>query len=282
MKKSAIGRVIFGMVAVCVMSIASSCTTMTREEQEKMLRLDREVQVSDMSSSQLIEAMQKAMDPQKKFYNAQKYIMKQRTVSEHEEESRRITQVFLTEIRYAKPDSIRWTHFRDGIPFLISLCKNGEAWNINPENRKYTKLPEGLGLNLFRTSTAMLNPSKTYLDIFKSVEISSVYEDGRRCYRLVCQAFDDEIAPYVVYVDAETFLTCKLETIIYGNDGSQSLYTSIPREYTWYENNTIRMPAVTVVKTSSGQDVSTITDFHINPNIPDSDFELPARFSPGD
>lgn len=282
MNKSAIGRMISGTAAACVMLCTASCATMSREEQEKMLRLDREVQASDMSSMQLIEAMQKAMDPQKKFYNAQKYIMKQRTVSEHEEEKRRVTQVFLTEIRYAKPDSIRWTHYRDGIPFLISLCKNGEAWNINPENRKYTKLPEGLGLNLFRTSTAMLNPSKTYLDIFKSVEIASVHEDGCRCYRLVCQAFDEEIAPYVVYVDAETFLTRKLETIIYGNDGSQSLYTSIPREYTWYENNTVRMPAVTVIRTARSQDISTITDFHINPNIPDSDFELPERFVPGD
>ena len=282
MKKDTIRRAVRHLAAACIMLCTVSCETMSREEQEKMLRLDQPVQASDMSSSQLIDAMQKAMDPQKKFFNAEKYIMKQRTVSEHEEESRRITQVYLTEIRYAKPDSIRWTHFRDGIPFLISLCKNGEAWNINPENRKYTKLPEGLGLNLFRTSTAMLNPSKTYLDIFKSVEIASVYEDGRRCYRLVCQAFDEEIAPYVVYVDAETFLTRKLETIIYGNDGSQSLYTSIPREYTWYENNSIRMPAVTVVKTSQGQDVTTITDFHINPNLPDSDFELPERFQPGE
>lgn len=282
MKSNTIRHAIRHLAAACVMLCTVSCATLTREEQEKMLRLDQPVQPSDMSSAQLIDAMQKAMDPQKKFFNAEKYIMKQRTVSEHEEESRRITQVFLTEIRYAKPDSIRWTHFRDGIPFLVSLYKNGEAWDINPENRKYTKIPEGLGLNLFRTSTAMLNPSKTYLDIFKSVEIASVYEDGHRCYRLICQTFDEEIAPYVVYVDAETFLTRKLETIIYGDDGFQSLYTSIPREYTWYENNSIRMPAVTVVKTSQGQDITTITDFHINPNLPASDFELPERFMPGD
>ena len=264
--------------AVCIALLLSACAEFSREEQLVLLRLDQPVNKSDMSVQQLIEAVQKATDPEKKYYNTEKYLLKQQIVSEQENNESRVSLIYVTEIRYAKPDKIRWTHYRNGIPFKISICKGGDAWDIDPEKRKSIRIEEGLGLNLFRTSTAMANPTKTYLDIFKTVEIASVREDGKRCYRLVCQAYDDAIAPYVFYIDAETFLPMKTETIVYHDDGTQNLYTSVPTDYKWFENS-VRLPLRTIVKTGkSRQDVCTITDFTLNPNIPDSDFELPQRF----
>ena len=264
--------------AVCLSFLTTGCMEFSREEQLALLRLDQPSDRSDMSVQQLIEAIQKATDPEKKYFHTEKYLLKQQIVSEQESNDNRVSLVYVTEIRYAKPDKIRWTHYRNGFPFKISICKGGEAWDIDPEKQKSVKIEEGLGLNLFRTSTAMANPSKTYLDIFKMVEINSVYEDGKRCYRLVCQAYDDAIAPYVIYVDAETFLPCKMETIVYGDDGTQNLYTSIPTDYKWYEES-VRLPRRTIVKTGQGsQNVCTIMDFTLTPNIPDSDFELPKPF----
>ena len=271
-------RFLLAAVAVCTLFLTPACAEFSREEQLALLRLDQPGNRSDMSVQQLIEAIQKATDPEKKYFNTEKYLLKQQIVAEQENDDNRVSLVYITEIRYAKPDKIRWTHYRNGIPFKISICKDDEAWDIDPEKKKSVKIEEGLGLNLFRTSTAMANPTKTYLDIFKTVEISSVHEDGKRCYRLVCQAYDDAIAPYVIYVDAETFLPCKMETIVYHDDGTQNLYTSMPTDYKWFEDS-VRLPRRTVVKTGQGsQNVCTITDFTLNPNIPDSDFELPKRF----
>lgn len=271
-------RIILAAAFVGAAFLLPACAEFTREEQMALLRLDKPADRSDMSVQQLIDAIQKATDPDKKYYNTEKYLLKQQIVSEQENKDSRVSLVYDMEIRYAKPDKIRWTYYRNGIPFKISICKGGDAWDIDPEKKKSVKIPEGLGLNLFRTSTAMLNPTKTYLDIFKTVEIASVREDGKRCYRLVCQAYDDAIAPYVIYVDAETFLPCKLETIVYHDDGTQNLYTSIPSDYKWYDDS-VRQARVTSTKTGQGsKDICTITDFTLNPNIPDSDFELPKRF----
>lgn len=271
-------RFLLAAAAACTVFLVPACAEFSREEQLVLLRLDQPVDRSDMSVQQLIEAIQKATDPEKKYFNTEKYLLKQQIVSEQENKDSRVSLVYVTEIRYAKPDKIRWTHYRNGIPFKISICKGGDAWDIDPEKRKSVKIEEGLGLNLFRTSTAMANPTKTYLDIFKTVEIASVREDGKRCYRLVCQAYDDAIAPYVFYIDAETFLPCKMETILYHDDGTQSLYTSLSSDYKWFEES-VRLPRTTIAKTGQGsQDVCTITDFTLNPNIPDSDFELPKRF----
>lgn len=275
-------RIILAAAVIGAALLLPACAEFTREEQMALLRLDQPVDRSDMSVQQLIEAIQKATDPDKKYYGTEKYLLKQQIVSEQENKDSRVSLVYITEIRYAKPDKIRWTHYRNGIAFKISICKGGDAWDIDPEKKKSVKIEEGLGLNLFRTSTAMANPTKTYLDIFKTVEIASVREDGKRCYRLVCQAYDEAIAPYVIYVDAETFLPCKMETIVYHDDGTQNLYTSIPSDYKWYEES-VRLPRTTIVKTGQGsQNVCTIMDFTLNPNIPDSDFELPKPFKVGE
>ncbi len=270
-------KFLFLLAAAVTLAVSASCSILTQEEQRTLLRLDRPVSPSDISVSMLIGFMQQATDPYKKFHDANGYIIKQTTVSEQEEQKRRISQSYLSEIKFAKPDSIRQTQYRNGTPFQISLYKDGQAWYIDPRTKKNTEV-KGLDLDLFRTFTAMSNPSKTYLDIFKSVEIDLVYEDGKRCYRLICQAYNEDIAPYVVYVDAATFLTYKVETIMYGSDNSQSLYSAVSKEFKWFCNNQVRMSSITVVKTKNGQDISTITDFVLNPNIPASDFLLPQPF----
>ena len=101
-------------------------------------------------------------------------------------------------------------------------------------------------------------------------------EDGTTCYRLVCQAYNQEIAPYVIYVNAKTFRTMKVETIQFKEDGSQTLYVSVPQEYTWFGD--VLMPRITTVTLSGQKNISTVLEFMIDVAIPDEEFKEPQRF----
>lgn len=274
-----IKKLCFFCAASALLFLFTACGFYTREEQLSMLRLGMyspTIHKSDLSVQQLIEAMQRANDPHKRFANANRYILKQKTVSEIEVERKRTSQEYVTEIKFRKPDSIRWTHYRNGRPFKINICRNGSVWEIDPLSKRSKKIPEGFGLDLFRTMIALLNPSKTYLDIFQSVTIDKVLEEGTPCYRLVCQAYNQEISPYVIYVNDKTFLTMKVETIQFMDDGSQTLYVSIPQEYTWFGD--ILMPRITTVTLSGRKNISTVVEFMIDPVIPEEDFLPPKRF----
>ncbi|MBR2426415.1 MAG: hypothetical protein IKB16_06715 [Lentisphaeria bacterium] len=272
-------KILFAAFSLCFCFYFIACSFYTREEQYSMLRLglySPETYRSDLSVQQLIAAMQRANDPAKKFMNAERYLLKQKTVAETEVDNRRTAQEYVTEIKFCKPDSIRWTHYRNGKPFKINICRNGAVWEIDPLSKRAEKLPEGFGLDLFRTMIALLNPSKTYLDVFKDVSVDRVLEDRVPCYRLVCQAYNEEIPPYVIYVNEKTFRTMKVETIQFKDDGSQSLYISIPQEYTWFGD--VLMPRVTTVTYSGQRNISMVLEFILNPNIPDEDFQIPERF----
>lgn len=274
-----IKKFFFLFSALLLTGLFSACQYYTREEQLSMLRLNfysPATYKSDLSVQQLIQAMQRANDPEKKFMNAKSYILKQKTVSETEVERKRISQEYVTEIKFSKPDNIRWTHYRNGKPFKINICRNGSVWEIDPLTKRAKKIPEGFGLDLFRTMIALLNPSKTYLDIFQNVSIDKVLEDGVPCYRLVCQAYNQEIPPYVIYVNAKTFLTMKVETIQFMDNGSQTLYVSVPQEYTWF--GSVLMPRITTVTLSGQKNISTVLEFMLDPQIPEKEFQIPERF----
>lgn len=274
-----IKKFFFLLSALILTGLFTACEYYTREEQLSLLRLELyspPAHKSDLSVQQLIQAMQRANDPEKKFMNAERYILKQKIVSEREVESKRMSQEYVTEIKFSKPDYIRWTHYRNGKPFKINICRNGSVWEVDPLTKRAKKIPEGFGLDLFRTMIALLNPAKNYLDVFKDVTVDRVLEDNTACYRLVCQAYNEKIPPYVIYVNEKTFLTKKVETIQFKDDGSQTLYISIPQEYTWF--GSVLMPRITTVTLSGQQNISTVLEFMLNPQIPEKEFQIPERF----
>ena len=274
-----IKKISFFCAAFALLFLFTACGFYTREEQLSMLRLESyspQTHKSDLSVQQLIQAMQRANDPHKRFMNAKNYILKQKTVSGIKVERKRTSQEYVTEIKFSKPDNIRWTHSRNGQPFKINICRSGSVWEIDPLSKKSKKVPEGFDLDLFRTMIALLNPSKTYLDIFQNVTIDKILEDGTPCYRLVCQAYNQKIAPYVIYVNEKTFLTMKVETIQFKYDGSQTLYVSTPQEYTWFGD--VLMPRITTVTISGQKNISTVLEFMIDVEIPEEEFKEPQRF----
>ena len=155
---------------------------------------------------------------------------------------------------------------------MMILYKNGEAWYINPVNMKNQKIPNGTPLNLVKAFTGMLKPGNQYNQIFKTVDIDVNYQAGKKYYRLICRVDDPGIAPYVFYIDAETYLTRSLETILYTQGGGRSLYTAISEDYAWFSG--VKMAKKTLVTVGGKTDVTRIVSFVLNPELPDADFSL--------
>ena len=68
----------------------------------------------------------------------------------------------------------------------------------------------------------------------------------------------------------------KVETIQFKDDGSQTLYVSVPQEYTWFGD--VLMPRVTTVTLSGQKNISTVLEFMVDTEIPEEEFKEPKRF----
>ena len=91
---------------------------------------------------------------------------------------------------------------------------------------------------------------------------------------MVCRADDIEIAPYVIYVNANTFITSKMETILYTDDGEEYHYVSLPDRFEY--RNGVLLP--TIIKTTTGDDrhdVILLKEFELNVTFSEDVFQVP-------
>lgn len=245
------------------------------EDPETLLQLTDVQEESDMSVSQLIDRMHEATDPKNVWRDSKSYRMRQSVRTEERHGLSKIEKFYSSELRYRQPGELRQTSFRDGNPFKVLIHRDGKAWDVDPAKKTAREYQPGFSYNLFRVFIGMSDPRKTFKDLFSEVEIAVVYPEGKgRCYRIICRTADPGIAPYVVYVNADTFLTERVETVLYTEDGAQYLYRSEPLAYKWVENVKIPVQTRVTIGERSAEDYLT-DEFMINPEFPDSDFEVP-------
>ena len=229
---------------------------------------------ADITVPDLIAKMSKATDPQHRYYDCKSYLMKQ-TLSVMQSGAKETMSI---ETRFQAPDKMRITTYKDKRPTIIEIYNAGKAWRYDCATRRTTEVPKGLPLELMRIFTQMGTPSMDATKIFKSVSIDMQIQDGYKTYRLICNPEIKGIAPYVFYINGKTFLTERMETIMYIN-GEEYLYVNVPADYTWYEKDSIRLPNTSTVKLMNTTRISKMTDFAINQEFPASDFLPPVPFS---
>ena len=229
---------------------------------------------ADIKVPELVAHMSQATDPELKYHNCKSYLMKQ-TFSVIQSGAKETMSI---ETRFQAPNKMRLTTYKDNRPTVIQIYNAGNAWNYDCATRRTTKIPKGLPTELMRIFTQMGTPSMDATKIFKTVSIDMEIKDGYKTYRLICDPGVKGIAPYVFYINGKTYLTEKMETIMYIN-GEEYLYVNVPADYTWYENNSIRLPVTSTVKQMDITRISKMTDFKINVDFPESDFLPPVPFS---
>ena len=255
---------------------------LSETEIEEILGLNYPGEPADLSVEQLIMHMEAATDPEGKFKNAKSYILRQVVIEESQKDidnnpfsqrTKTAVDQYENEIKFRKPDFERQTSYRNGEPFASLLFKNGRAWSIDPKKSKATEIT-GLQLRLFHVFNSFTHPNNNLEDVFSSIEISTVYLNAARHYRVVCRVDDAEIAPYVMYVDANRFITTKLETILYTDDGQEYHYVSLPDRFEYRSG--VLLP--TIIKTTAGEDhhdIILLREFELNVTFSEDVFQVP-------
>ena len=255
---------------------------LSEAEIEEMLGLNDPGEPADLTVDQLIKHMEAATDPEGKFKNAKSYILRQVIVEESEEDAdgnpftqktKKSIDQYESELKFRKPDFERQTSYRNGEPFACLLFKEGQAWTIDTKKNQATSIT-GHQLRLFRVFNSFSHPNNNLEDVFSHIDISTVYIKGARHYRVVCRTDDLEIAPYVMYVHADTYITTRMETILYTDGGQEFLYRAIPSRYE--KRSGVLMP--TIISTAIGEDrndVILLKEFELNVTFSDDVFQVP-------
>ena len=275
-------RLFSAMLFLFVLCAMLPACKLSDAEIEEMLGLNIPGEPADLTVDQLIMHMEAATDPEGKFKNAKSYILRQVIVEESQKDvdenpfsqrTKTTVDQFETEIKFRKPDFERQISYRNGEPFTSLLFKEGRAWTIDPKKSKATEIT-GHQLRLFHVFNSFSHPNNNLEDVFSSIEISTVYLNAARHYRVVCRADDVEIAPYVMYVNANTYITSKMETILYTDDGQEFLYVAYPGNFE--KRNGVLMPTIT--KTIIGEDrheVVLLKEFELNVTFSEDVFQVP-------
>ena len=274
-------RLLSSILMLLFCAILPACK-LSEVEIEEMLGLNDPGEPADLTVDQLIKHMEAATDPEGKFKSAKSYILRQVIVEESQKDAddnpftqktKTSVDQYESELKFRKPDFERQTSYRNGEPFACLLFKEGQAWNIDTKKNQATAIT-GHQLRLFRVFNSFSHPNNNLEDVFSRIDISTVYLRGARHYRVVCRTEDLEIAPYVMYVHADTFITTRMETILYTDGGQEFLYRAIPSRYE--KRSGVLMP--TIISTTIGEDrndVILLKEFELNVTFSDDVFQVP-------
>ena len=275
-------RLFSAMLFLFVLCAMLPACKLSDAEIEEMLGLNDPGEPADLTVDQLIKHMDAATDPEGKFKNAKSYILRQVIVEESQKDvdenpfsqrTKPSVDQYETEIKFRKPDFERQISYRNGEPFTSLLFKEGRAWTIDPKKSKATEIT-GHQLRLFHVFNSFSHPNNNLEDVFSTIDISTVYLNAARHYRVVCRADDVEIAPYVMYVNANTYITTKMETILYTDDGQEFLYVAYPGSFE--KRSGVLMPTIT--RTIIGEDrheVVLLKEFELNVTFSEDVFQVP-------
>lgn len=247
----------------------TACETLTHDQ---ILELGPPDEESDLTVSQLIERIREATDPKGVYLNCKGYILRQTAISKEKRGKTVVDHYTVTEKKFRQPCQMRQTSYQNGEAVQTLLFRDNKAWIIGKNGK--AKVYEGQGMELFKNYIGFSDPKANEQTLFSTVELGVVYLDGVRTYRMICRTSDPKLPPYVEYIDGETFLQVRLETILYTADGKQLRYSAEPRDYRWVSNVLIPTSTIVTVGDNDKTEEYETTDFVINPNFSDLDFQV--------
>ncbi|MBQ9337929.1 MAG: hypothetical protein IJS14_11610 [Lentisphaeria bacterium] len=265
MRKTFVSKILRALAAAVTLALFPAC--------QDLLHLEP-MEPADISVPELVKRMSQATDPKHRYHDCKSYLMRQ-TLSVMQSGTK---ETMAIEIHFQAPDKMRIITYKDKQPTVVEIYNAGKGWRYDCATRTTVAVPSGHPIELMRIFTQMGTPSLDPTQIFKEVSIDMQIEDGYKTYRLICDPGVKGIAPYVFYVNGKTFLTERMETIMYIN-GEEYLYVNVPADYSWYADNSIRLPVTSTVKLMDSTRISKMTDFKIDVDFPASDFLPPVPFS---
>lgn len=234
---------------------------------------------SDLTINQLEEKMEKAMDPEGAFRKADSYVQR---------EMLKIAGLFTDaiyqiDLKYKKPNFLKLTTFENNQPVSAVIYNSGSAWQVDYNEKKVKEITGSdlIRLNMLHKLTV---PTEKYSQIFKKVEVfrCRVQEESSEkpvdYYKIVCGEQDggNTIA---IYVSAEDFRPRRIDadlTLVVKNKKQTFSYDCFIDVYELMDN--VMIPQKTTAVSDGIESTTTVFDYKLNVDIPDSEF-LPPIFT---
>jgi hypothetical protein len=231
---------------------------------------------SDLSLDEVITRWHKTTDPNGILKKCNGYIIQQEaTVKDENKDDVKIVTV----IYYKSPSTFKTVQFKNGKIFRKLYVVGKKAYAFSPKLQKLKEL-KGRSLNLVRIYTAVGDPKVDIRDLFKNVTLSLVQENemensrtAKYYYKLVCDTGIPDVPGYTIYIDRDTFLTYKMETVKMTARGNYK-YISFIKKYGVLDSG-VRYALETENISGNIKTIFYVTNYEINPMFRKDEFKLP-------
>lgn len=230
---------------------------------------------SDLSIAELENKMEKAMDPAGDFRKANSYVQR---------EMLKINGLFTDSIyqidlKYKKPHFFRLTTLENNQPVSAVIFNSGSAWQVDYNEKKVTEIT---GTDLLRINMLykLTTPAEKYSQLFKNIKVfrCKLQDDPADYYKIVCGTIENGNVVNI-YVNAKDFLPRRIHadlTLIINN--SKKAFESDCHIESYELMDNVMIPQKSASVSDGIESTSTVFDYKLNVNIPDSEF-LPPIFT---
>lgn len=200
--------------------------------------------------------MKSASDPNGILQNAKSYYLKQKLERENNEISIEITFKF--------PNKSRTVSTINGKTAEQMLFNGEKCWIVAPSGDK--KEFKGQDMERFKLFNSIGTSKDGFTDSFQNVEISEDDSTPIKCYKLTCTPKYKDLAPIIIYVGKDDFLTKKISTT---KDGKP--YTAEIKKYSLFKG--VMVASETIIESDGHKETMTAVDYKLDVDANDSIFE---------
>lgn len=230
---------------------------------------------SDLSITELEERMEKAIDPAGAFRKADSYVQR---------EMLKIDglfgdSIYQIDLKYKKPNFLKLTTFENNQPIRAVIYNSGSAWQVDYTEKEVKEIT---GADLIRLNMLhkLTSPTEKYSQLFKEVKVfrCKLTADAADYYKIVCGGArpGNTIS---IYVNAADYLPRRINadlTFVVRNKKQSFSYDCFIDAYEAMDN--VMIPQKTTAVTDGLESTTTVFEYKLNVNIPDSEF-LPPIFT---
>lgn len=242
---------------------------------------------SDLTIAQLEEQMEKAMDPEGAFRKASSYVQREML----KVEGIFWDDIYQIDLKYKKPDFFKLVTLENNQPVSAVIYNSGSAWQVDYNEKKVIEIT-GTDLLRLQMLYKLTSPAEKYSQLFKNIEVfrckirneswdasvDSPDDEFEEYYKVVCGSVKNGNV-INIYVSAKDFLPRRIhaDLTLVINSKKQNFESDCNIEsYELMDN--VMIPQKSVSVSNGMESSSTVFDYKLNVDIPDSEF-LPPVFT---
>ena len=211
--------------------------------------------------------MQKAMDPNGRFAQAETCVMRQQISTDPG--WLEPPEIQMVEVKFRRPDHFKLTTYTDNEAKNAIIASGGSGWLVDMERKKVITL-DHQALQRVLAMVRLANPANRIEDVFEKVSIDRSRIDGEDFYRLTC--VNGKNNPIYIYVDGREYLNRRMRMKFSGN-GKSFDYDARMLAYSMYEG--VKIPDESQIEQAGTLQKSKVIYYKLDVKLDDSEFQPP-------